>query len=156
MKTAWIHFVGAISLLAVAGCATAQRLPRFQPESIRADPAWNDSAQGRVLVKFYIDKHRKPYGATILEASSASLLKPSGEINLSSAARPRLTERAVVLINNARFDPTDHTRTNATTPYKVTVIFCLKDMICGRIPAYPDSVSVVVPIEIYRELQPIS
>jgi hypothetical protein len=155
MNASRIVCVAALVCSVLAGCVSTHTVPKFQPDDTPA-PAWGDrrypptsirlEGGGKEPVEFFIDEHRKPFGAKVLQSASVGR-----DSRLEASASSRLIAGAIHLIDAASFDPNDHTRTHTNTQYLVTVSFCLDGNSSDCIRPYPNSTILV--IEGYRMIR---
>lgn len=96
----------------LGSCAHTPALPEFVPVTEDYYPAASKrlGEEGRVLVEFRLDEHRRPFDVAVRG---------------SDIHAPRLNEGAVKAIKSLRFDPADRTRINPKHVYRVTIIYCL-------------------------------
>jgi hypothetical protein len=121
----------------MAGCAGANKLPKIWqvPEDYYPPASKRLGEEGRVLVEFHLDEHRRPFQLTIRQTDL---------ISQSNNGASRLNEGALRVIESLGLHFSDRTKPNPKLGYRVTVIFCLQPGNCDRISPFRHTQTMVV------------
>src|SRR6185312_17071817 len=98
----------------VTACADTHRLPKFRPVPEDFYPAASRrlGEEGRVVVEFHLDEHRRPVQIQIRESSENS----------------RLEDSARKVVRSLQFDPSDHSKPDPRRTYSVRIAYCFDSL----------------------------